>query len=255
MKGKNTLNGEEFFLLKAVDADRNKILGRILSSIYLRVLPIRLIQSKKTPMHRHHFLKAILFLALTQVSCTGTDQSPETKTVSKAPPPSTVIKVLPLGNLDKKLAEGAVFRLKQYVRHVTLLPAVALPAHAYYAPRNRYRADTLIKWMAAKAGRGEVYVGLTASDISTKKDKVKDFGVMGLGYMPGRACVVSSYRLKNKANFYKVVLHEAAHTTGLPHCPEKTCYLRDAKGGDPTGEETGFCSKCESFLKGKGWSF
>jgi archaemetzincin len=206
-------------------------------------------------MHRCNFLKTMLLLALMQVSCTGTDQSPEMETISKAPQSATVIKVLPLGNLDKKLAADAVLHLKQYMGNVILLPAVALPAHAYYAPRNRYRADTLIRWMAAKAGKGEVYVGLTTSDISTKKDKVADFGVMGLGYMPGRACVVSSYRLKNKANFYKVVLHEAAHTSGLPHCPEKTCYLRDAKGGDPTGEETGFCSKCESYLKGKGWSF
>ena len=166
-----------------------------------------------------------------------------------------VIKVLPLGPVDKGSMEAAVTALENYAGPVTLLKPQDLPVHTFYPPRNRYRADKLIEWMAAEAGRGEVYVGLTTKDISTTKENVYDYGVIGLGYRPGRACVISSFRLKNKASFYKVVLHEVAHTAGLPHCPEKTCFLRDAKGGDPTGEETGFCIKCEKFLKLKGWVF
>ena len=76
---------------------------------------------------------------------------------------------------------------------------------------------------------------------------------MGLGFCPGRACVASVYRLKDKNNFYKVAVHELAHTTGLPHCPDKTCYLRDAKGTDPTAEEIAFCNTCSNYLKEKGW--
>ena len=77
---------------------------------------------------------------------------------------------------------------------------------------------------------------------------------MGLGFQPGKACIASNFRLRDKKNFFKVALHELGHTTGLPHCPEKTCFMRDAEGGDPTGEESGFCTKCKNYLIKKGWT-
>ncbi|PBJ14533.1 hypothetical protein [Flavobacterium sp. ACN6] len=83
-------------------------------------------------------------------------------------------------------------------------------------------------------------------------------GCNGLGYKPGKACVVSDFRLsqENKNNqFYKLVLHELGHTAGLPHCEIKTCLMRDAKGGNPLDEEKDFCFKCKTFLKAKGWQF
>jgi archaemetzincin len=200
----------------------------------------------------------LLFLAssiLVLAGCRENQTKPGVKKAAKPHIQPIVIKVLPLGPVDKGKIEAAVTALEKFAGPVILLKPQDLPKHAYYPPRKRYRADKLIQWMAGQAKRGEVYVGLTASDISATKGTVDDFGVMGLGYRPGRACVISSFRLRNKANFYKVVLHEVAHTAGLPHCPEKTCFLRDAKGGDPTGEETGFCPACEKFLQGKGWKF
>ena len=76
---------------------------------------------------------------------------------------------------------------------------------------------------------------------------------MGLGNCPGHACVVSSHRVRNKNNFYKVIIHEMGHNMGLPHCNVKTCFMRDAEGHDTTDEETDFCEKCKAVLKSKGW--
>lgn len=163
------------------------------------------------------------------------------------------IMILPLGNFPSGNARNTTAQLQKIVSNVTLLQPLPLPRHAYYAPRNRYRADSLIQWMRAKAGPGEVYVGLTLQDISTTKNEHADWGVMGLAYTPGKACVVSNHRLKDKSNFFKVVIHELGHTTGLPHCPEKACFMRDAKGGDPTGEEKEFCQRCSRHLRSKGW--
>ena len=59
--------------------------------------------------------------------------------------------------------------------------------------------------------------------------------------------------LLNKKDFIKVVVHELGHTTGLPHCPDKTCYMRDAKGGDHSDNEKGFCENCKRHLAGNGW--
>lgn len=210
-------------------------------------------------MYRSLFLITILLAGLLLLQCNTADKQPKPKPkpvkVSNQPKAKTVFKVLPLGKVDQRLINDAVFQLKKHIGTVILLPAEKLPEHAYYKPRNRYRADSLIKWMASKASRGEVYVGLTQKDISTEKGQIKDYGVMGLGFQPGGACVISSFRLRSKQNFYKVVLHEAGHTAGLPHCPVKTCYLRDAKGKDPTGEETGFCNNCTRLLQAKGWTF
>ena len=53
--------------------------------------------------------------------------------------------------------------------------------------------------------------------------------------------------------FYKVVLHELGHTQGLAHCPAPTCFMRDAAGGNPTTQETGFCPRCTTHLRRRGW--
>lgn len=166
----------------------------------------------------------------------------------------TNIRLLPLGKIDDRYVHEVLAQLKKAHHGIELLPAEPLPTFAWYAPRNRYRADSIIAWLQKKAAYNETYIALTTADISVTKGDIKDFGVMGLGYCPGRACVASLFRLKNKNNFYKVAIHELGHTAGLPHCPEKTCYLRDAEGGDPTANEIGFCKSCTAYLKNKGWN-
>lgn len=140
---------------------------------------------------------------------------------------------------------------------IQIKQTIPLPAFAFYKPRNRYRADSLIQFLKGRTSRNEVTIGLTNKDISTSKGNVADWGVMGLGFCPGNACVASSFRvLKNKRQeqFFKVAIHELGHTEGLPHCPVKTCFMRDAAGGNPINEETGFCHACKLFLTNKGWA-
>ena len=131
---------------------------------------------------------------------------------------------------------------------------IPFPKSTFYAPRNRYRADSLIKYLNSNIGKDSVVIGLSRKDISTTKDGVNDWGVMGLGYRPGNACIVSSFRLskKNKTEqFYKVALHELGHTQGLPHCKTRTCLMRDAEGGNPLAQEKDFCQSCKNYLKKK----
>ena len=152
---------------------------------------------------------------------------------------------------------------------ITVKKTIPLPQTAYYAPRNRYRADSLINFLSKQTPENHVTIGLTVKDISATKDKIADWGVMGLGFCPGNACIASSFRLprcetpsrcqtvencKTLDQLYKVAIHEAGHTQGLPHCPVKYCFMRDAEGGNPTDEEKEFCSKCRVFLKAKGWN-
>lgn len=99
---------------------------------------------------------------------------------------------------------------------------------------------------------------MTDKDISTKKGDVVDWGVMGLAFCPGEACVASSFRLSKNVKLmqlFKVSIHELGHTQGLPHCAVNSCLMRDAKGRNPTNEEKGFCKSCKSILIDRGWQF
>ncbi|PUU70567.1 Zn-dependent protease [Flavobacterium sp. WLB] len=167
-----------------------------------------------------------------------------------------VIVIQPLGSFKTQQAKKVFEEIKAINPKVVLRSNISFPENFYSKPRNRYRADSIIKSLKNNIGKDSVIVGLSNSDISTTKNEIKDWGVMGLGYRPGKACVVSDFRLsvKNKnKQFYKLVLHELGHTAGLPHCAIKTCLMRDAEGGNPLDEEKDFCNDCKSFLKSKGW--
>jgi archaemetzincin len=161
--------------------------------------------------------------------------------------------LLPLGKINNTTIKNIYDSLQLIFPDVVLMKKEQMPAIAYTAPRNRYRADTLIHWMSRRANKSQVFLGITSFDISSTKNDTPDFGIMGLGYRPGNACVASDFRVKVKSNFFKIAIHELGHTAGLKHCPEKTCFMRDAESHDPTGEEKEFCKKCKAFLTEKGW--
>ena len=167
-----------------------------------------------------------------------------------------VIVIQPLGDFQLNQAKRVLTQIKTINSDVVLRQNISFSVNSFYKPRNRYRADSIIKNLRTHIGSDSVIVGLSNYDISTTKDGIKDWGVMGLGYKPGKACVVSDFRLSNKnknEQFYKLVLHELGHTAGLPHCKIKTCLMRDAKGSNPFDQEKAFCSHCKRFLKSKGW--
>lgn len=185
--------------------------------------------------------------------------SEKQKTVEKPEQkPSIAILIQPFRGINPGKLETVVEGIKKVYPNVKVLEAIDFPENAFYKERNRYRADSTIKFLNNRTKEGFVTIGLTSKDISVTKGKIKDFGVMGLGYRPGKACIASDFRL-SKGNsdeqFYKIAVHELGHTQGLPHCPEKMCFMRDAEGKNPTNEETDFCKKCKTFLISKNWKF
>ena len=133
----------------------------------------------------------------------------------------------------------------------------ALPAAAYYKPRNRYRANLLLEDLKKYNGYDKV-IGITNKDISTSSNGVYDWGIMGLASRPGKQCVISTFRIKtpNQAlfndRFIKVALHELGHTMGLPHCTfSRTCFMEAAEGTvKSVDRETRFlCSNCKKLIQ------
>ena len=170
--------------------------------------------------------------------------------------PLPVVAIQPFGKVkaeDVAAVKAGITEL--YAVSVEVLPEKPLPKSAYYAPRDRYKADLILEVLEFEAHADITKViALTASDISTKKDENPDWGIFGLGRLGGKSCVVSTFRLRaGKANdeqfrqrLVKVVNHELGHTFGLPHCPTAACLMRDAGGKIATvdGETGKPCAAC-----------
>ena len=166
------------------------------------------------------------------------------------------ILIQPFEDVKPKQLTEISENIRKIYPKIKILKPIKFPQNTYYEPRNRYRADSIIKYLRTKTPNNSVTLALTNKDISVTKGRVADFGVMGLGYRPGNACVASSFRLnpKNKnEQFYKIAIHELGHTQGLKHCPDKTCFMRDAEGKNPTNEEKDFCQNCKKVLRSKHW--
>jgi archaemetzincin len=160
-----------------------------------------------------------------------------------AQPVRAEVRLVVLGDFPPDLVDAVAAGLARSLQ-VRVVPAgrVPLPPSAWYAPRQRYRADKLIDHLAGlvkDAPAGTRILGLTAVDISTTKGEHADWGVFGLAHLGGPAGVISSHRLRRKARDaehlrFRVVstaVHEAGHTLGLEHCPEPRCVMQDAEGG------------------------
>jgi len=165
------------------------------------------------------------------------------KTLSK----ETTIAIQPFGNFSQEETEMLQNEITDfYHTKVTILKSIKLPENAFINTKSpRYRADTLIRFLSRNLNNQYDYViGLTNKDISTTKYsnqstktikepsyKYTDWGIFGLGFMPGKSCIVSTYRLKDKSfesRFVKICCHELGHNFGLPHCPDKSCIMQDA---------------------------
>lgn len=144
-----------------------------------------------------------------------------------------------------------------------VLAPAELPKQAYYPKRKRYRAEKLLLFLnrdlLPNSGCRTI-IGMTSVDISTTKGSVQDWGIFGLGEMPGTACVVSIYRLvkrhkmERKAGLkrvIKVVLHEVGHTLGLYHCETPKCLMNDAQGTVKTvdNESGALCEVCQGIVR------
>jgi len=188
-------------------------------------------------------------------------------------PAGRALYVQPLGNCTSKAqgVDAVVASLRAFYSigasvpiEVRVLACLELPKSAYYPPRKRYRAERLLTYLNERMPKdGWRILGLTDVDISTTKDEFPDWGVMGLGELPGTATVISSFRCRKKARnqahaierLAKVAVHEIGHTLGLPHCPTKSCLMEDAMGKvTTTDRERDFCPACRALAKRNGFA-
>lgn len=125
--------------------------------------------------------------------------------------------------------------LNDSVRNVTItwLADSISPQVAYYEPRDRYRAEIILKEVSKvrrRLGRDlDAVILVTDQPISTSVHGVYDYGICGLSGLGTGASVVSAHHL-DKQMFCQTLRHEWGHGTGLPHCREVQCIMNDASG-------------------------
>ena len=182
----------------------------------------------------------------------------DSDTLCTCPPESYVhIDLQPFGDFTQKEANQLKEELEKhlvpiYLSEIEVLPKKDIPASCLYKPRNRYWAGNILGFLKQQnQGSDFVTIGLTHRDISTSIHGNYNYGIMGLSFRPGNACVVSTFRLKRKDDLWKVTTHEFLHSRGLPHCKKDDlkCLMQDAHGKNTFYMKNGLCQDCQNSLK------
>lgn len=175
--------------------------------------------------------------------------------------PHCRILIQPYGNFSQDKALEVSKQLKRAlsehmgglaVTEVQVMPNKPLSEGLMNAAKTRYRASNILDQQQGMVKQpGDVVIGLTDKDISTSIHGYEDWGIIGLSYLNKNNCVISTYRVKDKSQFWKVVLHEFGHGfLGLLHCPnnDPTCFMIDANGKPNLTPERHFCDSCSKFI-------
>jgi len=139
-------------------------------------------------------------------------------------------------------------------REVVVTEPLPLQDSYYYAARDQYSAAGFLAYVEANAPDGAFRaVGLTAQDITIPQLNF----LFGMGRCPGKAAVMSTYRLdfycessvQRRARFAKLLVHELGHTFGLLHCRQPLCGMDFAEGyASLDYSRIAFCERCEANL-------
>jgi len=187
---------------------------------------------------------------------------PATAQTDRAPAMPRVV-VVPIGNVPLDLTSFIVDSVKQrFEFEVASEPGVEPAANAWYQPRKRWRAERLLDQLdGLEVGAAIRVIGLTEQPISTTKGKIYDWGIAGLGQLPGKSCVLTAYlfrglKKKDRAHYLRymenLVLHELGHTLGVDHCPLDRCIMADAKGNALRAARASineYCPRCHNQLR------
>ena len=209
-------------------------------------------------MKRHNYILQLLLICL--LSCNINKDKAKSLLQNANPFKKQItfstIHILPLGKVSNQVLIDVKSGLKEfYNKEVIVDKEVPLDKSLLAKSGLRYSADSILK----KFANNNVTLIITEKDIISKKDKVEEYGIFGLGYQPGKTCVISPFRPRwhstpaiLRDRLQKISIHEVGHNLGLPHCTNnKECLMNAANGTikQVDQEKMFFCEACKKKIK------
>jgi archaemetzincin len=178
------------------------------------------------------------------------------------PVPKT-IHIQPLGKVSPIYIQMVKKSIKSfYGYNCVIKPQIAVTNSML--SRVKKRIDATKALSSNKTSENLLFI--TELDIChyNKKKASPEYGIMGLGSISGKTCIISTFRLKFDAlkkgvsqqkileRLKKVALHEIGHNLGLAHCTNNDrCLMTAAKGSVEQVDlmKVWLCEKCKQKIE------
>jgi len=169
------------------------------------------------------------------------------------------IGILPVGHVDSEVMAGVQQGLVKTFPDtacVVIKTVLPFPKLAFDKKRNQYSSSAILNEIKVFASQNEKFhrvLGVVDVDIFMPELNY----VFGEAYTPGRAALISLWRLKPQ--FYgggggsdvfvlralKEGIHELGHTLGLKHCPSSLCIMHFSNSiFDTDKKQSLLCDQC-----------
>ena len=176
--------------------------------------------------------------------------------------PISKVNIQPLGQVSPEYIDQVKKSIKSFYGYdCVVLPKKEITKDMLSKERRRVDADKVLQSNKSL----DNYLFITEKDICHFKSPASpEFGILGLGNLYGKTCIVSTFRLKKQVTkekvtkekilnrLEKVALHEIGHNLGLNHClNSKVCMMHAADGTikQVDREKVWFCEKCRKQIK------